>query len=69
MLISKRFVKLGLLLLLALVLVAGWGWYSLNQYLDAPLEAEVLAGHIPPASAARRILDAFGLADCGDSEC
>ena len=33
------------------------------------LEAEVLAGTIPPEAAARRILDAFGLADRRDSEC
>ena len=34
---SKRVVKLGLLLVIAIVLVAGWWWLSLNQYLDEPL--------------------------------
>jgi LAO/AO transport system kinase len=33
------------------------------------LEAEVLAGDIPPEAAARKILDAFGLPDRRDSEC
>jgi LAO/AO transport system kinase len=33
------------------------------------LEAEVLAGAIPPEAAARKILDAFGLAARGDSVC
>ncbi len=41
MLNSKRIVKLGLLSVIALALVAGWWWLSLNQYLDEPLPLEV----------------------------
>ncbi len=37
MLTSKRIVKLGLLLAFVIIVIAGWGWVSLNQYLDEPL--------------------------------
>ncbi len=40
MLTSKRIMKLGLWVAVAVLLVAGWSWISLNQYLDEPLSLQ-----------------------------